>query len=342
MKQLTITRKNRQRKLFIIIGIFLALLLVGVWTRQWYQQQLLPVSDDSELRYITIEPGMSSTAIAESLHSEGVIRNVLAFRIHARLEQASHSIQAGFYGLAPNQSATDILTTLTAGEVASIVVRIPGGSELTEIEEILIEAGFEPPDVASALNEDYDLDLLDEKPAGTTLEGYLFPDTYHVEANGSAADIVRLALVNMQQQLDADLVGAWRQRGFSIHEGLTLASIVQKEAPDSETQARVSQVFQTRLEQGMMLQADPTYLYAARQLGVNATPGLDSPYNTYRYEGLPPAPIATIERSVLEAIASPSAGDYLYFVTGKDGVTRFSRTQREHDAYIQQHGVSGT
>lgn len=343
MKPMTIIRRSRKRK-WLLIGfiVFVVLTLAMlIAANVWYRNQLNPVSSSDEVRYVTIESGTSSAQVANLLADQGLIRDAFAFRLHARLTNTSQGIQAGLYGLSPNQSATEILRILTSGETESVMVRIPGGSELAQIVDIFVEAGFEESEVKQALEADYDNAILRDRPRGASLEGYLFPDTYYASAKANPSEVIAMAITNTENKLTDEILGAWAEKGLDIHEGLTLASIVQKEAPDPRTQELVAQVFLRRLAEGMMLQADPTYLYAARQMGVSASPQLVSPYNTYRVGGLPPGPIAASELSVLEAVANPAETDYLFFVTGTDGVTRFSRTQDEHDAYIRAHGISG-
>ncbi len=127
------------------------------------------------------------------------------------------------------------------------------------------------------------------------------------------------------------------RRNLSIHDGLTLASIVQKEVKDPTDQKQVAQVFLKRLGVGMQLGSDVTYMYAAKQMGVEGTPSLESPYNTRKYAGLPPGPIANMNPSAIDAVAFPAPGDFLYFVAGDDGKTYFSKTEAEHEANVRAH-----
>ena len=329
------------RKAVIFGAVFTSLFVIAS-SYLWYRQQLLPVVDSGEQQFVNIEQGMSSAQIARMLQDEGLIRDYMAFRIHARASNASHRIQAGFYTLSPAQSTPEIMQSLISGSVAENSIQIPSGMELEQIKGVLEEAGFDRNDIDRALSAEYDYPVLRDRPSGATLEGYLFPDTYVISGNGDARSFIDMVLANMQSQLDEGVIEKWDEFGLNIHEGLTLASIIQKEVPSSGEKEKVSQVFHTRLDRGMMLQADPTYMYGARQMGVSASPSLDSPYNTYRHTGLPPGPISNVERSALEASANPASTQYLFFVTGDDGVTRFSETQAQHDQYILQYGVSGT
>jgi len=122
-----------------------------------------------------------------------------------------------------------------------------------------------------------------------------------------------------------------------LYQGITLASIIQREVSGTKDQSQVAQVFYSRLAQGTPLGSDVTYQYAAKKLGVTPSPSLDSPYNTRKYAGLPPGPIATPGLSALQAVATPAPGDYLYFLSGDDNVTYFARTDAEHEANIQNH-----
>jgi UPF0755 protein len=128
-----------------------------------------------------------------------------------------------------------------------------------------------------------------------------------------------------------------KERGMNLHQGVILASIIQQEVADPQEQKQVSQVFQKRLGAGMALESDATFVYAAKQMGVEPSVNLDSPYNTRKVPGLTPGPIANFNFSAIEAVVAPAPGEYVYFVSGDDGKTYFANTQDEHNANIQQH-----
>lgn len=322
-----------------IAGVALLAITAGAW---WFNEQLRPVSHTSSDHYVTIEEGESSANVAKTLEEEGIIRNATAFYLYTRVSDRSQDIQAGFYRLSPHQTIPDILNILTEGKVENIIVRIPSGADLKEITGILSEAGFSEAEIKRAYDHDYDVEILEHKPDSVGLEGYLYPDTYHIAANAQAEDLIKMILVNTGQKVTTELKQKWQKHGLTVHQGLTLASIVQKEMAEPQEQAQAAQVFLSRLEKGEPLEADPTFMYASRQKEVEGSVDVDSPYNTYKVKGLPPGPIATMDAGALHASANPAGTDYMYFVTGEDGVTRFSKTRKQHDQYIDKYGVSGT
>ena len=327
-------------KIFFISTIF-ALLALGLlaWV---YMTHLEPVSQSERTRYITVEDGMSARDIASQLYESDLIQSRWSFMLYIYLHNQASDLQAGFYRFSPAQSTPKIAASLTQGDIDTIEVRIPSGVTLDSIQQRLQESGLEENDVKAALEADYDVSILQDRPDQADLEGYLHPETYIAPGNTDAETVVEMVLTHTDEVIDAEMRSQWREQGLNIHEGLTLASIVQREVADPQEQRQVAQVFLRRLEEGMKLEADPTYMYAAEQTDRAASPELDSPYNTYQAEGLPPGPIANAEMSALEAVADPATSDYLYFVTGEDGVTRFSEDLNQHERYIDRYGISGT
>lgn len=329
------------KKILSIVIIILAVISAGAGS-WWVYTQMQPASQIETSRYITIEEGASAGEVAQVLEKEGVIRNGTVFYLYTRFYKHAPNIKSGFYRFSPHHEITEILEILTEGRTENITVRIPSGVDLIEITSLMEEEGFSENEIRTALNRRYDIDILKHKPDNVGLEGYIYPDTYHIAANSSAADLIETTLVNTQQHITSDLKRQWEKHGLSVHEGLTLASIVQKEIADPEDQAQVAQVFLARLEDNQPLEADPTFMYAAKKNQKPVSVDIDSPYNTYQNKGLPPGPIATVTLDSLQAVAYPADTEYKYFVTGEDGVTRFSKTRQQHEKYIDRHGVSGS
>jgi len=181
------------------------------------------------------------------------------------------------------------------------------------------------------------------KPAGSDLEGYVFGDTYKGSSDASVEAILQQTFNEYAQVIkDNNLVEAFKQQGLTLFQGITLASIVQREAPASVSaestaaRAQIAQVFYSRLRSGMPLGSDVTFIYAANMRGVPPISTLDSPYNTRIVTGLPPGPIATPGLAALKATAAPASTDYVYFIAGDDRQTHFARTLKEHQANIAQ------
>ncbi|PSO44455.1 endolytic transglycosylase MltG [Candidatus Saccharibacteria bacterium SW_7_54_9] len=326
----------------IIIIAFVILVAgagVGSW---WVYRQLQPVASAEEDSYVVVPDGATAGEVANTLEEEGVVPSETVFYFYTRYRGQTANIKSGFYRFGPNQTAAQVLEKLTRGQVQNKVVRIPSGADLGEISTVLAKNGFKRANIRTALNRDYQVRVLDFKPQRASLEGYLYPDTYHISANAQAADMVRMILKNTGKHLTSRLRSQWQAQGLSVHEGLTLSSIVQKEVAKPKQRAKVAQVFLDRLKNEQPLEADPTFQYAARKLGVEASPEVDSPYNTYQNTGLPPGPIASVTQDAMQAVAQPADTEYRFFVTGEEGVTRFAETRDQHQRYIQKYGVSGS
>lgn len=332
-------RGNGKMKWVIIVSIIVAIIAIvaaGVGARAVYGRNLQPVGTGEET-FVRIENGMSSSGAAALLAEKNIIRSPWAFRLHLRLNGTSGDIQAGVYQLNPHDSAPQIADTITNGETITNAVTITSGTRLADVIKDITQLGYSKTEVKTALQQVYNYDILADKPAYASLEGYLFPDTYHISPDSSVGELIDLMLSNMDTKVTPLIEGGWRQQGLNTFEAVTLASIVQKEVSDPADQKRVAQVFLKRLAMDMPLEADPTFKYAAFQKGVEPTTGVDSPYNTYQHKGLPPGPISNVGISALKAVADPANTDYLYFVSAPDGTTYFSKTKDQHEANIDQY-----
>lgn len=337
-------KPKRQWVKFLIIGLVtlsILSLIAGLLTLGWYRNSLEPVKPGSSTEQIfEVAPGTSPSQIAQDLVSEGLIQNADTFLFYLGQEDVGDQLKAGVYSLSPGLSAAEITEILVSGKTEIQAVLITPGLRLDEIREKFIDAGYESEDVEVAFNQAYeDQPILSELPDGATLEGYLFPDTYFVDYNSSATDLVNRMLANFSNQLTPEIEEGYKKQGLNRHEAITLASIVQKESSDAAVQRQIAQVFLKRLSIDMKLGADPTFLYAAAIDGKRPTVNYDSPYNTRIYPGLPPGPISNFNLSALEAVAEPASGEFLYFVAGDDGVTYFSETFAEHEAKAKQYCI---
>lgn len=327
-------KKRFSRKLLVTIGLGAvgALLLIATVTAvSWYNWAISPRSDESHQVRVIVEPGDTVTSIADTLYDHELIRSRLAFGLYAQLSGTRDKLQAGGYVLSADQSIPSIVEHMTSGKTDEIDLTILPGLTLEELRERFLEDGFSDAEITAAYNATYDHPLLATTPAGATLEGYLYPETYRMSA---AQDLQALfirafdhvyAIMQEKKYLEE-----YAKRNLTIHQAVTLASIVQEEVSVPSDQKQVAQVFYKRLSTGMALGADATFVYAAEQAGQRPTVNFDSPYNTRKYVGLPPGPIANMDESALEAVAFPSPGEFVYFVSGDDGTTHFSVTEEEH------------
>lgn len=330
--------KSKKRRLLRTLLLAVVTLVVGMVVAAfvWYTHALTPLTKDDQFTVISVKSGSSTKQIAEDLESQRVIRSATAFTIYARLHKTTN-LQAGDYRLSSKQSVPSIAETLAGGKVTSVNVLIAPGLRLDQIIDKLEAAGYSKSDVSDALLAVRDHPVLKGLPEGTKLEGYLFPDTYQIGPDTSAETLLRLMLDNFQKQLTPEINQGIASQGLTLNQAVILASIVQKEVPEPDVQRTVAQVFISRLNQGIVLGSDVTYMYGAVITGEIASPSLNSPYNTRKVAGLPPTAISNFNLSALQAVANPTATDYLYFVAGDDGTTYFSRTLEEHEALVQKY-----
>jgi UPF0755 protein len=320
-------------------GVFLVLALAAIGIGQFYYQNLKPVSRSAEAKTIVIKAGATPTSIAGLLHSEGVIRNAWTFERYVQSKNLSQYLQAGTYSLSPSQSVQDIVGQLTHGKVTTKLVTILPGQRLSQIKQSLINDGFSEAGVTAALQASaYENSAaLVDKPAGNSLEGYLYPDSFERTSDTSASTIIQESIREMQTHLTPSLRASFTNEGLNTYQGIILASIVEQEVSKASDRAQAAQVFLTRLKSGMMLGSDVTAMYGSRLAGQGASLTFDSPYNTLIHTGLPPTPISNVSESSLQAVAHPANTDWVYFVAGDDGTTHFSHTLAEHQALTQQY-----
>ena len=334
-------KKRSKKKLILwilasIIGLFLVAIASGYF---WYTGALAPVNtqDKSEVR-IKIVAGSSPSAIARVLEEKKLIRSEFAFDIYTRLSGTRSKLQAGTYSLAPSESTQAIVEHLVSGKVDTVTLTFLPGATLAENKARLIKAGYGESEVDAALEKTYNHPLFTDKPEGTDLEGYIYGETYTIDSDMTVEQILKKTFDEYYDKVKANnLIALFKDHNLTLYEGITLASIIQREVPTANDQKQVAQVFYTRLGVDMTLGSDVTYQYAAKKLGITPSPSLDSPYNTRKYRGLPPGPIAVPSLSALQAVANPAIGDYVYFLSGDDHATYFARTNDEHEANIRNH-----
>ena len=346
---LKIKKCIKNRTVLFVSGLILAIIVGSVaGSFAWYNNQLRPVgSDISQLKLITIENGSTPGQVGRLLESESIIRSSTAFDIYARLSGQQNKLQAGTYRLSPAESTQQIIEHLVNGSVDEFSITFYPGATLVDntdtkkkydVTTVLKNAGYSSADISAALGADYDSPLFAGRPSSADLEGYIYGQTYNFSTGAKLTDILNRTFEEFYSVVqDNNLVKKFSDHGLNLYQGITLASIVQREASDPTDQKQVAQVFLTRLSIGMILGSDVTYQYIADKTGVQRDPNLDSPYNTRRFGGLPPGPIAAPGLSALLAVANPAKGDYLYFLAGDDKKVYFAKTLAEHEANIINH-----
>lgn len=338
----TNTKKKSRKKILIwsLVGFFVAILLTAGGIFLWYTLQLAPVdSSNTDKQLVVIESGSTPTDIANLLKEKDLIRNPTVFLWYSRLEGVQNLLQAGTYRLSPSESTPQIVEHLSSGRVDTFSITFLPGATLADNRKVLISAGYDASVVDVALAKTYDSPLFAGKPAGADLEGYIYGETYSFGTDTSVEAILEHVFDEFYSVIEKNnLVAKFKTQDLTLYEGITLASIVQREAsPKADDMPQIAQVFYSRLAMGMPLGSDVTYQYIADKTGVARDPNLDSPYNTRRYAGLPPGPISSPGEKALVAVANPASGDYLYFLSGDDDITYFGRTLEEHEANITNH-----
>lgn len=332
--------RNKVKIIWLIVALIVSASVGGflVYQQMQYEKNLQPLSEHQDRIKVTVEKGSTAQDIGQVLQDNKVIRSAKAFSKYVTKQGLRDKLQAGDYLFSPNQSVQSIATMIANGEVDNFTITLTPGKTLAEIRASLIEAGFDETALDAALNKEYDLPLFAGKPSGQDLEGYIFPDTYRVTSQTTPEEFLAHTFDVFYQKIEASGIEAsLGQRGFSLYQGITLASIVQKEADNADEQKKIAQVFELRLQKDIELGSDVTFMYASKKAGVADNLNIDSPYNTRRYKGLPPGPIANFNISALEAVANPAATDYLYFVAGDDGTIYYSHTEEEHVEYTKKY-----
>ncbi|HEX8182527.1 MAG TPA: endolytic transglycosylase MltG [Candidatus Saccharimonadales bacterium] len=328
-----------KRLLYTALALLVLLIAGVIVVRHIYDVNLQPVSSSKDEKVITVESDATVPTIANDLKQAGLIRQVWAFERYVRNHSLGTQLQAGTYKFSPSQSARDIARQIADGKVAVDLVTILPGARLSQIRDAFVKAKFDPAAVDAALDPAAYAGnaALTDKPAGASLEGFLYPDSYQKSASTDPKLIVEQSLSEMAAKLTPDLRAAYAKKGLNTFQAVTLASIVEQEVSRNTDRAQAAQVFLKRIEVDMPLGSDVTAFYGSVIAGQKPSLTYDSPYNTLMYKGLPPGPISNVSESSLNAIARPADTDWLYFVAGDDGNTYFSKTFEEHNALIKQY-----
>lgn len=283
---------------------------------------------------VTVPTGATMRTASDSLHRAGVIGSPRIFRLYAKLRGADRGIKAGTYLLRRDASWGAVLASLQSGRGIVNTVTIPEGFTLAQTESVLVQKLALPADSVRLASRDTSLLRRLNIPT-PTLEGYLFPDTYFFPPGTSAQTAVRTMVRRFEQRWKPEWSARLDTLALSRHDLITLASIVEREARRAEERPVIAAVYWNRLRKGMLLQADPTVQYALPQYQrrlLNKHLTVSSRYNTYKYPGLPPGPIAAPGAASIEAALRPANVPFLYFVAYPDGHHEFRVKLEEHQA----------
>ncbi len=329
-------RRNWVKRIIITTIITVVVACIGMVG--WYFMQLMPVdASKSDRVTVQVEMGASPDMIASKLKSQGLIRSELVFMLNARFTGVQGKLQAGTYRLSPSESTPAITGHLVKGITDTFDITFLPGATVKQNKDVMMKAGYSKQEVDEAFAATYDSPLFESKPKDADLEGYIYGDTYKFTMGVPAKKVLERIFTQFYATIsERRLDRGFQKQGLTLFQAITLASIIQRESGGGD-EAQISQIFQTRMKIGMPLGSDVTYQYIADKTGVERDVNLDSPYNTRRYTGLPPGPIATPGLAALRAVSLPAEGDYLYFLSGDDDVTYYGKTIEEHNANIKNH-----
>ena len=327
-------------------GLYLMPLILGIVVTvvacllfQFWLFLRLPGSSARGTRRVEIQTGMGAVSIARLLHGEGVISSPRLFYLLCSLREAGHKLQAGEYAFLPLSTPDQILDQMVSGRVILHRITLPEGSDIRDVARVLAQSGLASPEGVLGLARDRSfisgLDL-----SVDSLEGYLFPETYNFRKSQNERSLLKA----MVHQFRLHFSEAWRTRsrelGLSVHDVVTLASLVEKEAVVDSERPLIAAVFFNRLGRDMPLQSDPSTVYDLPGFSGPIT-GSElkraSPYNTYLHKGLPAGPICSPGARSLEAVLYHAKVPYLYFVSNNDGTHHFSESYEEHRRAVTRY-----
>jgi len=346
--------KWMKRVFYLVLIAALAAGAGGFW---YYRQVIEPYRgyQDGEV-FVDIPSGSGPRAIGDKLVAAGVVRDPWIYRAALMISGRSRSLKAGEYRFTAPMHALDVIDKLARGDVYKRLLTFREGLTIADMAQVFEQRGFGTAAEFKTAAADPAL-IADLDPEARDLEGYLFPETYSLPRNTPAGQVVAQMVAGFKHALTPELRSAVAAEGLTVRQLVTLASLVEKETGAGEERPLVAAVYRNRLRIRMPMQADPTVIFALQKAGKysgNLTREhlreLDSPYNTYKYPGLPPGPIAAPGRASLQAAAKPADVDYLYFVSKNDGTHVFASTLEEHNRnvftwqvdYFRKQRQSGT
>ena len=320
--------------------------VLGLYLFQVRGSQVSTPADPPSTAEVTfsIERGESVAGVAYRLQGAGLITDAELFRRVVQYEGADRGIQAGIYALSPSMTMTEITRVMQHGRIAEQIVTIPEGWRIEQVgqaledSEVTVASEF----VSAAAGGGPAYDFVRDRPEGSpsSLEGFLFPDTYHLPKEASPGTVIDIMLQNWDRRVPDDLRELALDREMTLYEVVTLASIVEREAVKDEERPLIAGVYLNRLEKGMYLQSDPSVQYAkgySEETGRWWNPMIQeeaitvvSSYNTFLNPGLPPGPICSPGYASIKAVLQPEESEYLFFYSRGDGYHAFAVTYEEH------------
>jgi peptidoglycan lytic transglycosylase G len=327
----------------VIIGLLAGAAAVAVWLG-WNAMHEPYTGYSEPEQFVVIRQGASSPEIGRQLAAAHVVRDPRLFRTALWWTGRGRSLKAGEYRFDHPLTPLEVVDVLVRGEVYTVRLTVPEGLNIEEVAKLYESHGFgSAGDFVQAARNVGRIHDFDDK--ASDLEGYLFPETYALPRHTPASRLIDLMVERFRTVYDEKMRARGSGQGLTTRQVVTLASLVEKETGKAEERPIVAAVYRNRMKIGMPMQADPTIVYAlekAHRYDGNIRRedlSMDSPYNTYKYAGLPPGPIASAGKAALEAVLMPSDVPYLYFVSRNDGSHVFAQTLAEHDANVRKFQV---
>ncbi len=324
-------------KYFIISFVFV--LVIGLLALGLFGFYLLTSAEKNNQQEFVINTGDGVHQISQNLYQQGLIKNQFVFETYVWYKNLEKKFIAGSFSLPPNTNNIDLVKILTSPQaVNQLTLRFIEGWNNDDIADYLLSKGIiqssaEFNDLTKVNLWQKNYDFLSDLDAQTSLEGYLFPDTYNFFVNVSPPEVIEKMLDNFATKFSLEMRQAAQQQGRSIHDVVKLASLLEKEVKTEADMKLVADIFLRRLALGMLLQADSTLNYATGGKNPSLSTSelsIDSPYNSYKYSGLPPTPISNPGLKALQAALYPTPNDYLFFLTSPDGTVYYAKTFEEH------------
>jgi len=299
-----------------------------------------------------VQKGEGDEEVSIRLEKQGIIKNKYFFQLYGIISGNDSKIQVGKYSLSPSMTISEIIRKFASGDVIRQKITIREGWSIKDIEKYFVDKEiYSSDDFTLALNKDYskEFGFLNKDPLASnfaglredsSLEGYLFPDTYNVSLGENEEDIIRLMLSNFNKKLNAGLREQIISQKKTIFEVITMASIIEKEVKSLDDKKIVAGILWKRLGVGMPLQVDSTINYITNKNDIGATLAdtkIDSPYNTYKYKGLPKGPISNPGMDSILAAIYPTKSQYWYYLSDFDGKTIFSKTFADHNIAVAKY-----
>lgn len=306
---------------------------------RWAEGPAVPAQEHPPLKIVVIPDGSTFQQVAALLERERLIKSRSAFVLLGKSQSADRKIHAGEYELNAGMTPAEILSKLLSGQVVLHPITIPEGLSFSQIADLLAQQGVADREEVLRLTKDKSF-IASLGIKAETLEGYLYPDTYKFARGVKPKEVMTVMVEHLRQVFGPDLQARAQELKMTVHEVLTLASVIEKETGSNGERSEISAVFHNRLKKRIPLQSDPTVIYGLPNFDGNLRKKdlvNPSPYNTYRWVGLPPGPIANPGGQAIRAALYPSNSRALYFVSRNDGTHQFSVTLAEHNEAVEKY-----